>query len=443
MKILIARGFFVLLLAAPVAAPAADFPVRLQPVADEKAVFATVESLNVVPARARIGGTVAVLAVRNGDAVTQGQVLAVVGDPKLALQMNALEAQIAGAQSQLLQAQADLARAETLLRQGSGPRVTYDQAHTAVEVAASTLHARTAERDVTRQQMTEGEVLAPATGRVLDVPVTRGTVALAGDTLATVAERSYVLRLRVPERHAVFLKVGDPVRVDAAELGGGEPGFGRITLVYPRIQDGRVVADAVLPDLRRRISSASASASGSPPARGGDRGAGSTYRDPVWPRHVRLRRDGAMIDVPVQRGQPHPTPEMPDGIEILSGLRAGDVGWSRAMNLGLSGRLTRATIRSQLTPLFLLAALAAGLLALCPSRARRSRRSACRWSTSSCQRQRTARADAAELVTKPLEDHRQGDQRRRARLQPDEDDQVMVTARFLVGQRGRRRAARA
>ena len=34
------------------------------------------------------------------------------------------------------------------------------------------------------------------------------------------------------------------------------------------------------------------------------------------------------------------------------------------MNLGLSGRLTQATIRSPLTPLFLLAALAVGLLAL-------------------------------------------------------------------------------
>ena len=127
-------------------------------------MFATVESLNVVPARARIGGTVAVLSVRNGDPVTQGQVLAVVGDPKLALEMSALEAQIAGAQSQLLQAQSDLARAETLLRQGSGPRVTYDQARTAVDVATSTLRARTAGRDVIRQQMVEGEVLAPVVG---------------------------------------------------------------------------------------------------------------------------------------------------------------------------------------------------------------------------------------------------------------------------------------
>ena len=34
------------------------------------------------------------------------------------------------------------------------------------------------------------------------------------------------------------------------------------------------------------------------------------------------------------------------------------------MNLGLSGRLTQATIHSKLTPLFLLAALTAGLVAL-------------------------------------------------------------------------------
>lgn len=40
---------------------------------------------------------------------------------------------------------------------------------------------------------------------------------------------------------------------------------------------------------------------------------------------VRLRRDGGLMEVPVQRGQPHPTAELPDGIEILSGLHAGDV----------------------------------------------------------------------------------------------------------------------
>ena len=40
-------------------------------VADEKAVFATVESISVVPARGRIGGTIVQLNVKEGDSVTR------------------------------------------------------------------------------------------------------------------------------------------------------------------------------------------------------------------------------------------------------------------------------------------------------------------------------------------------------------------------------------
>ena len=93
------------LLAAPFSMPVVVIPVwaaetltvRTANVADEKAVFATVESPNVVPARARIGGTVAELSVRQGDAVRPGQVIAVVGDEKLLLTIAGLEAQIAAA----------------------------------------------------------------------------------------------------------------------------------------------------------------------------------------------------------------------------------------------------------------------------------------------------------------------------------------------------------
>src|SRR6187549_1376625 len=74
--------------------------VALRPVADEKAVFATVESISVVPARGRIGGTVVQLNVREGDPVTSGQAIAAIGDEKLALQMKALDAQIGALQAQ-------------------------------------------------------------------------------------------------------------------------------------------------------------------------------------------------------------------------------------------------------------------------------------------------------------------------------------------------------
>jgi hypothetical protein len=40
--------------------------------------------------------------------------------------------------------------------------------------------------------------------------------------------------------------------------------------------------------------------------------------------YVRLAENGRTIEVPVQRGRELPRPDMPDGLEILSGLKAGD-----------------------------------------------------------------------------------------------------------------------
>jgi RND family efflux transporter MFP subunit len=317
----------VVLLAATVAAQAeTTFTVKLANVADEKAVFATVESPNVVPARGRIGGTVASLSVRQGDVVTQGQVIAVVGDDKLLLQLNSLDAQIAGLQSQLAQAQTDLTRAETLFRQGVGPRTAMDQTRTAVEVATAVLRARTAERAVALQNLQEGQVLAPVAGRVVTVPLTRGSVVLNGDTIATIGEQPFMLRLRIPERHAVSLKLGDPVRVDPEQLGTSEGTTGKISLIYPRIEEGRVVADAQVADLgnyfvgdRVRVwIDAGTRPSFVVPASFVDTRFGLDY--------VRLRGpDGGVVEAPVQRGQARPTQVLADGLEILSGVTAGDV----------------------------------------------------------------------------------------------------------------------
>jgi len=294
-------------------------------VADEKAVFATVESANIVPARARIGGTVAELSVKEGDKVEQGQVIATVGDEKLVLQLKSLDAQIAGLEAQLAQAQSDLSRAEDLFSKGTIPKTRLDEARTAFNVATNAQRARVAERSVVEQQLSEGKVLAPTGGRVLQVPVTAGTVILAGEPVARIAEQNFVLRLRVPERHARFLKAGDPVRVDSEELGANGAKFGTIKLVYPQIEDGRVVADAQVSGLgdyfvgeRIRVW-----------VSGGEResviipGAFVTTRFGI--DYAQLRKGNDVIDVPVQRGRVQPRPDMPDALEILSGLKAGDV----------------------------------------------------------------------------------------------------------------------
>ena len=306
---------------AAVAQAETTFTVKLANLTDQKAVFATVESPNVVPARARIGGTVASLSVRQGDSVTQGQVIAVVGDDKLVLQIKSLDAQIAGLESQLAQSQTDLTRAETLFHQGVGARTTMDQARTAVDIATAALRARNAERAVALQNLQEGQVLAPVAGRVVTVPLTTGSVVLNGDTIATVGEQPFMLRLRIPERHALSLKLGDPVRADPGQLGTGEGTVGKISLIYPQIEEGRLVADAQVPDLgnyfvgdRVRVW-----------IDAGTRPGFVVPKDFLVTRfgldYVKLRRsDGTIIETPVQRGQ-----SVAGGVEVLSGVQAGDV----------------------------------------------------------------------------------------------------------------------
>ena len=104
------------------------------------------------------------------------------------------------------------------------------------------------------------------------------------------------------------------------------------------------------------------------------------------------------------------------------------------MKLGLSGLITRAFINSPLTPLLLHRRYRRRRALPSPRcRARRSRRSACRWSTSSSQANGYKADQAVELVTRPLEDIVKGIDGVEHVYSQTEDDRVVVTARFLVG----------
>lgn len=306
-------------------APPKGIVVSAQSVADQKAVFATVESANVVPARARIGGTIAALGVRQGDHVEQGQPVASIGDAKLGLQVSSYGAQVQAAQAQLAQARVEFERAKKLIAAGAISQNAFDQARTAYNVAASNVKSISSQRAVVSQTQSEGQVLAPTSGRVITVPVTAGTVVMPGDIIATVAEQNFVLRLEIPERHARFLKVGDRVRLDGADIDLKGPRFGTIKLVYPQVENGHVVADAVVEGIKDYFVGQRVRVWVS----AGERKAlvvPSGYivtRFGIDYARVWSARTGAM-DVPVQLGQPYPTPAIPNGVEILSGLKAGD-----------------------------------------------------------------------------------------------------------------------
>lgn len=101
--------------------------------------------------------------------------------------------------------------------------------------------------------------------------------------------------------------------------------------------------------------------------------------------------------------------------------------------LGLSGHLTKATIRSPLTPLFLLAALAMGLLALMAIPREEEPQISVPMVDIVVSADGLKAADAVELVTKPLETIVKAIDNVEHVYSQTVDDKVMVTARFDVG----------
>jgi multidrug efflux pump subunit AcrA (membrane-fusion protein) len=151
-----------------------------------KAVQARVESRDIVPARARIGGVIQELTISEGDLVTAGQQLGLVKDDKIAFQIAALDAQLAAYAAQLETAETELKRGETLVERGVVTRQRLAQLSTDVEVTRNQIAATEAQRAVLTQQETEGAVIAPADGRVLTVPASRGSVIMPGEPVATI-----------------------------------------------------------------------------------------------------------------------------------------------------------------------------------------------------------------------------------------------------------------
>ncbi|HGG64488.1 MAG TPA: efflux RND transporter permease subunit, partial [Rhodobacteraceae bacterium] len=101
--------------------------------------------------------------------------------------------------------------------------------------------------------------------------------------------------------------------------------------------------------------------------------------------------------------------------------------------LGIAGRLTRSFIASPLTPLFLLAAFAVGLIALASLPREEEPQISVPLVDIHVQAAGLKAEDAVKLITEPLENIVKGIDQVEHVYSSTRDNQVMVTARFLVG----------
>ncbi|CAI9401013.1 Multidrug resistance protein MdtA [Pleomorphomonas sp. T1.2MG-36] len=289
----------------------------VQPVAipEWKAVYGRVEARDTLAARARVGGTLVSLDVSEGDAVKGGQRIAVVRDDKIDFQVSALDAQLKALVAQLQNAESELARGQTLVEKGVSTSQRLDQLRTQVDVFRNQIAAAEAQRQVVVQQGAEGDVLAPNDGKVLTVPVTKGSVVMAGETVATLGGGGFFLRLSIPERHADLLEMGASLAVETAN-GALE---GRLAKIYPQIEGGRVTADVEVADLPTDFVDARLLVR----VPVGKRQAILVPASAVASRSgidtLRISSEGVESDRTVVLGERHG-----DDVEILSGLSAGD-----------------------------------------------------------------------------------------------------------------------
>lgn len=289
-------------------------PLEPVMITEWKSVYGRIEARDRVPARARIGGTLVRLSVTEGDAVAAGQDLAQIVDEKLDFQLRAIDGQLQALESQLANAKTELERGQELLARGVTTAQRLDALRTQVDVLTNQIASTMAERRLVEQQAAEGTILAPAAGRVLDVPVTEGAVILPGEPVAVIGGGGFFLRLAVPERHATRLSEGDRIEIEA-----GEATEGRLARIYPQIENGRVIADVEVEGLPDAFVDARVLVRLPVDERQALMVPETAVRSLSGLDFVTIEQDGAQIERSVVLGTHQ------DGmIEVLTGLDAGD-----------------------------------------------------------------------------------------------------------------------
>lgn len=288
-----------------------------QTIDDVKPLAATVTTRQTGEATARVSGILTSLKVREGDMVTQGQVIGFVQDQRLNLQTGAYSQAAVAAEAQANLARAALKRTQTLFDKGIYAQAKLDQDKAAAEAAEANARAARAQTSASGEGARQGAILAPASGRIIHATVPVGSVVMAGQSAATVTAGARVVRIELPEAQASALSLGQNVLLDA----NGVRSAGVINEIYPSVTAGQVVADVTPQDLESAVIGQKVTAY----IGVGQRMAIVLPRRYVTTRYgldyVRLvQKDGRVMETTIQTA---PTGD-PQSLEILGGLSSGD-----------------------------------------------------------------------------------------------------------------------
>jgi RND family efflux transporter MFP subunit len=338
-----------LLLVAPLlaqAAPAAPVEVPVVPAAPQAVALGfefdgVIEPVQQSSVAAQATGRIAQLLVKAGDTVRAGQVLATIDDRETMAGLQRSQAQVAQADAELRNAQAQFQRTRELQARGFVSAAALDTAESAFKAAQAGREQATAGQR--QSALTQGftRVIAPYDGRVLETLAQTGDLAVPGKPILTLYAPSPLRAVvHVPASRAAAAREAAEIEVQVPD------GRGSTQWVRPAARALLPAADPVSQTIEWRLDLAPATTAGlSPGQQVHVRFSGGQARRVVVPAGALLKRgeltavyvasaDGsAFVLKAVRTGADHGAA----GTEILAGLAATDKVAIDPVRAGLAG----------------------------------------------------------------------------------------------------------
>lgn len=229
---------------APAAQPVAEFTqqdlyiVEPQPLEHTLPLTGTLTPFNEATIKAKVAGELMQVAVREGESVNQGQVLARIDQTEVRARVAAREADVAGARAQLDWADKNRSTQKALLDRKFISQNAFDNIQSNYDVAVAKLRSAEAELVVARKSLGDSVLVAPFPGIVAQRHVQPGErVALDAKVITVVNLSRLELEAAVPAAQISRLRVGQQVAFSVD--GFGERAFGgRIERINPATVSG-------------------------------------------------------------------------------------------------------------------------------------------------------------------------------------------------------------
>jgi RND family efflux transporter MFP subunit len=212
--------------------------VEPQPLDHTLPLTGTLSPFNEATLKAKVAGELIQVAVREGESVKQGQVLARIDQTEVQARLAAREADVAAARAQLIWADKNRTTQNALLDKKFISQNAYDNIQSNYDVAVAKLRSAEAELVVARKSLGDSVLVAPFPGIVAQRHVQPGErVPLDAKVITVVNLARLELEAAVPAVEISRLRAGQQVtfRID----GFGERAFGgRIERINPSTQSG-------------------------------------------------------------------------------------------------------------------------------------------------------------------------------------------------------------